>query len=120
MSCCYCDNELTKQEASIPESIICYKAGREDPDNPDNRIVTEWACPVHGVVYSPGGGISMTVVLRGGPWDGRLLHWDVVDKQTVLVDGKEHVYEKGEWLSKYKHEELNLSCVWEFNYKGEK
>lgn len=57
MVCPGCGTALVTKLASIPEHIICYKAGDPDPNVSGNRIVTEWHCPVGGVVYSPGGGI---------------------------------------------------------------
>ena len=55
--CPGCGRTLEPRTVSIPESIICYKAGTEDKDIPSNRIVTEWVCPVGGCIWSPGGGM---------------------------------------------------------------
>ncbi len=97
MKCSHCDNELFPKEASIPERIICYKAGVEDPNIPGNRIVIESHCPVHGCVFSPGGGICGTVLLKGGPWDGRQPIWSPhPSTQKVLVGGEEHLYQHQE------------------------
>lgn len=98
-TCNHCDNKLFPREASIPESIICYKAGREDPEVPGNRIVTEWVCPIHGVIYSPGGGLGIHPILKGGPWDGRIVCWSTGGPQRILVDGEEWEYEWDEGVS---------------------
>lgn len=55
--CPGCGRALFTRVASIPESIICYKAGTTDSSVSGNRIVEEMLCPVGGVIYSPGGGI---------------------------------------------------------------
>lgn len=71
MTCAHCDRPLFSQMASIPESIICYKAGTEDPENSKNRIVGEWVCPRHGIQVSPGGGVCGTYEFEGGPLNGK-------------------------------------------------
>ena len=60
MLCPGCQRSLVpRHNVSIPECIICYKAGEPDPLISGNRLVTEWDCPTTGRgVYSPGGGVS--------------------------------------------------------------
>ena len=57
--CPGCGRTLERISSSIPEAMICYKAGVEDTTCSGNRIVDEWVCPVGGLIHSPGGGICI-------------------------------------------------------------
>lgn len=104
MICPHCHRKMELREASIPERIICYKAGTQDPNNPENRIVQESVCPKHGTIYSPGGGVCATFTFLGGPKDGEQIAASPFPFVFEDETGIEHLYEPRleDWFMVYK------------------